>query len=197
MTRLIIATKNKGKVNEIKELLKGYDYEVVSMIEAGLDIDIAENGASFEENSLIKARAIHSRSKGMVVADDSGLEIDFLNGLPGIHSARFLGSVSDKKRYLGVLALLKDIPEKYRNARFRCAASLVTDTGEFTFCGTLEGLIYDKPVGDNGFGYDPVFYVPEYKQTLAEMGPELKNRISHRAKAFGKLVEKLKNWSHK
>lgn len=193
MTRLVIATKNKGKVKEIKELLDGYDYEVVSLEEAGVDSEIEENGKSFEENSLIKAKAIHSLIGGMVVADDSGIEIDFLNGAPGIYSARFLGEVSDRERYEGVLALLDGIPDEYRTARFRCAASLVTDYEAVTFDGTVEGIIAHEPMGEKGFGYDPVFYVPDYQQTVAQMDSETKNRISHRGIAFRLLADKLKD----
>lgn len=195
--RLILATKNKGKVREIRELLEGYDYDVISMEEAGINADIEENGQSFEENSLIKARAIKPLTKDMVVADDSGLEIDYLNGAPGIYSARFLGDRTDIERYEGILNLLKGVPEEYRSARFRCVASLVTDTVEMTFSGTLEGFIALKPEGNNGFGYDPIFYVPEYGATLAQLDSETKNKISHRGKAFKLLTEKLKSWSIK
>jgi XTP/dITP diphosphohydrolase len=195
MTKLIIATKNKGKVKEIKELLSGYAYEVLSMDEAGIDIDILEDGQSFEENSLIKARALHALSGGMVVADDSGIEIDFLKGAPGIYSARFLGPVGDTERYEGVLALMDGITDEYRGARFVCAASLVTDKKEMTFFGTLEGRIASQPRGDNGFGYDPILYIPEYQKTVAELDSETKNLISHRGKAFELLAMKLKNWS--
>ena len=127
----------------------------------------------------------------MVVADDSGLEIDYLNGAPGIYSARFLGDRTDIERYEGILNLLKGVPEEYRSARFRCVASLVTDTVEMTFSGTLEGFIALKPEGNNGFGYDPIFIPDGYDQTFAEMSLEEKNKISHRSKAVSKLVEFL------
>ncbi len=192
MTRLIIATQNKGKVKEIKALLEGYNYEVLSLKEVGIHVDVVENGSSFEENSLIKARTIQAMTGGMVIADDSGIEIDFLNGAPGIYSARFLGEVTDIERYKGVLALMEGIPDTYRTARFICVASLVTETEALTFHGTLEGRIAHNPQGENGFGYDPVLYVPEYGQTVAQMDSELKNHISHRAKAFKLLTEKLK-----
>ncbi len=194
MKRLIIATKNNGKVNEIKSLLSGYEYEVLSLKEAGIDIEIEENGDSFEENSLIKAMAVHKITGGMVVADDSGLEVDFLNGAPGIYSARFLNNVSDKQKYEGVLALMEGIPDEYRSARFKCAVSLVTDTSSKTFTGNLEGKIAYKAIGENGFGYDPVFYIPEYNQTMAQIDLEIKNSISHRARAFKQLADTLKNW---
>lgn len=195
MSRLIIATKNKGKVKEIRELLNGYDYEVLTMDEAGIDIDVEENGKSFEENSIIKARAIHDICGGMVIADDSGIEIDFLRGLPGIYSARFLENVGDIQRYEGVLALMEGIPDQYRTARFVCAASLVTDTATMTFLGKMEGRVSHQPMGENGFGYDPVMYIPEYGKTVAELDSDTKNRISHRGKAFELLSLKLRNWS--
>lgn len=195
MRKLIIATNNAGKVKEIKKLLNGYDYDVLSLKDIGLDIDIEETGHSFEENSLIKARAINKITGDMVVADDSGLEIDFLNGAPGIYSARFLGNATDERRYEGVLAIMEGIPEEYRTARFRCAACLVTEADEMIFSGSIEGKIAFEPHGDNGFGYDPVFFVPEYNKTMAQLDSETKNQISHRGKAFDLLAQKLRNWS--
>ncbi len=191
MTRLVIATKNMGKIKEFKELLEGYDYQVLSLDEAGIDVEVEENGQTFEENSLIKARAIHELVGGMVIADDSGIEIDFLNRAPGIYSARFLGEVSDVCRYEGVLALLEGIPEEFRSARFRCVACLVTEGEALTFHGTVEGRIAMEPKGENGFGYDPIFYVPEMGMTVAEMDSDNKNRISHRGRAFRLLANKL------
>ncbi len=195
MTRLIIATQNQGKVKEIKELLAGYNYEVLSLKEIGLDVDVVEDGSSFEENSLIKARTIQDITGGMVIADDSGIEIDFLHGAPGIYSARFLGKVDDTKRCEGVLALLEGVSEPYRTARFRCVASLVSGTEALTFHGTLEGRIAQEPQGENGFGYDPILFVPEFKKTVAQMDSETKNCISHRAKAFKLLTQELINRS--
>jgi XTP/dITP diphosphohydrolase len=194
MARLILATTNKGKVTEIKELLKGYDYEVLSLNEAGINTDIEENGKSFEENSLIKAKAVHNLTGGMVAADDSGIEIDFLNGGPGIYSARFLGNMDYARRNNGIVAFMEGIPDEYRSCRFRCVASLVTDTCSIAFHGTIEGKIAYKPEGEKGFGYDPIFYLPEYGCTLAELDPEIKNRISHRSRAFSLLASKLKDW---
>ncbi|MGI6621691.1 MAG: XTP/dITP diphosphatase [Clostridiaceae bacterium] len=195
MRRLIIATKNAGKVKEIRRLLDGYEYEVLSLEDIDLNLDVEETGSCFEENSLLKARAIQKLTGGMVIADDSGLEIDFLNGAPGIYSSRFLGNTSERRQYEGVLALMEGVPDEYRTARFRCAASLVTAAYEMVFSGTLEGKIAFKPKGDNGFGYDPVFFIPEYKKTMAQLDSETKNRISHRGKAFELLTAKLKNWS--
>lgn len=192
MTRIIVATKNEGKVKEINELLKGCGFNVLSLKDAGIDLEIEENGKSFEENSLIKARAIHDLTGDIVIADDSGLEIDFLNGEPGIHSARFMGDLPYSERNRLILELLKDAPEEQRTARFRCVASLVSKSLEKSYSGTLEGRIAWKIQGTNGFGYDPVFYVPEYNMTLAQLDTEIKNKISHRGKAFRLLVEDIK-----
>lgn len=194
MKRLIIATKNKGKVLEIMDLLKHLDFEVVSLIEAGIHEDIVEDGQSFEENALIKALAIHRLTGSAVLADDSGLEIDFLNYAPGIYTARFLGEdATDQKRYKGVLAMLDGIPEEFRAARFVCAASLVSSNGNMTTRGTLEGMIAYQASGVNGFGYDPIFWVPEYNKTLADLDSDTKNQISHRAKAFKQIAERMNN----
>lgn len=196
MRKLIIATKNKGKVEEIKQLLQDCDFEIISQAEAGIDIDVEENGLSFEDNSLIKARAIQKLTGEMVIADDSGIEIDFLKGLPGIFSARFFGDVSDEYRCKGVLGLLEGIPDDFRGARFQCAASLVADTVEKTFFGSLEGKIAFKSKGNNGFGYDPIFFVPQYKKTVAQLDEGVKNTISHRGKAFELLARNLRNRSN-
>ncbi len=195
MKNLIIATKNKGKVEEIKSILAGCNFRVISQNEAGIDIDVEETGLAFEENSLLKARAIQEISGEMVIADDSGIEIDFLRGAPGIYSARFLGKITDEERCQGVLKLMNGIPDEFRNARFRCAVSIVTNIEEMTFLGTLEGKISFSPKGNKGFGYDPIFFVPQYKKTLAQLDENIKNNISHRGKAFKLLAKKLKNWS--
>lgn len=196
MRKLIIATRNKGKVNEIKSLLKGSDFEVLSMIEAGIDADVEEDGTSFEENSLKKARAIQKITGGLVLADDSGLEIDFLNNAPGIYTARFMGDAArDQERYTGILRLLEGIPDEYRKARFVCAASVVSEKGGITARGILEGKIAYSAAGMNGFGYDPIFWVPEYNKTLAELDNETKNSISHRGNAFRKIAGLLESMS--
>lgn len=193
MKRLIIATKNKGKLNEIRELLCESDFEILSMLEAGIGTDVEEDGASFEENSLKKALIIHKITGGIVLADDSGLEIDFLNKAPGIFTARFLGdNAHDNERYNGVLKLLEGIPDEYRKARFVCAASVVSDKKKITVRGTLEGKIAYHAAGINGFGYDPIFWLPDYQKTLAELDQETKNRISHRGKAFRAIADQLR-----
>lgn len=192
MTRLIIATRNMGKVKEIKELLRNRPYEILSLKEAGIDDDVEEDGLSFEENALKKAEAIFNKTGGMVIADDSGLEVDFLNKAPGIYTARFLGEgATDQQRYEGILKLMDGVPEDYRSARFVCAASFVSGRKSLTVRGTLEGKIALKASGGNGFGYDPIFLVSEYGKTLAELDFEIKNRLSHRGKAFRELVDRL------
>lgn len=193
MKTLIIATKNKGKIREIKELLEGTPWEIRSMAEAGFDQDIVEDGETFEENALIKARAIHRITGGIVLADDSGLEVDFLNQAPGIYTARFLGEhAQDVDRCRGLLSLLDGVSDPYRKARFVCSAAIVSGEGEMTVRGALEGEIALQAAGTNGFGYDPIFWVPEYGKTLAQLDSETKNRISHRGKAFRKVAEYLK-----
>ncbi|NLP46558.1 MAG: XTP/dITP diphosphatase [Epulopiscium sp.] len=194
MEKLIFATKNKGKIIEIKEIMKDLPFQIVSLDEAGIDIDIEENGATFEENALIKAKTIMELTGSLVLADDSGLEIDYLDGKPGIYSARFGGvNTSYEIKNNKILDLLKGVPKEKRTARFVCAIAAVYPTGDtITTYGTIEGIIAEKPSGNHGFGYDPIFYVPKYQCTTAEMSPEQKNAISHRAKALQKIKEKLK-----
>lgn len=193
MMRFIAATANKGKLKEIKEILAGFPFDVVSMNEAGIFMDIEETGSTFEGNAVIKAKAIWKITRGIVMADDSGLETDFLNGAPGIYSSRFAGEgASDGDRNSKLLSLLEGVPFEKRSARFVCAVAVVLPNGQsFTVRGTCEGYIGNKPSGANGFGYDPLFYVPEYQMTIAEMDIETKNSISHRGKALRKMVEEL------
>jgi len=191
--KLIAATKNRGKLEEIKHLLAQLPVEIVSMTEAGISDDIEENGSTFEENALIKARAIWKVTGNMVLADDSGLEVDFLGGAPGIYSARYAGEgATDKDRNKKLLDEMKEVPWDKRTARFVCAAVVVfPDGSHITARGTCEGFIAFEPAGGNGFGYDPLFYVPAYKKTIAQMDADLKNSISHRGNAFRKLKELL------
>jgi len=192
--KLIVASKNKGKINEIKKILNGLPFEIISMKDAGFDTDIIENGTSFEENAMLKAQALFNLSNNMVIADDSGLEIDFLNGAPGIFTSRFAGESTDQsEKNLKIIYLLKGIEPQYRKARFVCSIAFVSEQIKFTVSGSVEGQISEKPEGDNGFGYDPIFYVPEYGKTFAELPESIKNRISHRAKALHKLRKKLDN----
>jgi XTP/dITP diphosphohydrolase len=193
MKRVIIATRNTGKIQEIKKLLEGADCEVLSMDEAGIHGSIDEDGATFDENALIKAKAIRRVTGDIVIADDSGLEVDFLNHAPGVYTARFL---QDKARYTdrcrGLLKLMEGVPDEYRGARFVCSAALVTGDGDITVRGVLEGRIALQAAGSNGFGYDPVFLVPQYGKTLAQLDSDVKNRISHRGKAFRAVAERIR-----
>ena len=187
MSRIIFATGNTDKMAEIREILKDLGMEILSMKEAGVNPEIVENGKTFEENSLIKARAVHALlPDDVVMADDSGLEIDYLDGAPGIYSARFAGedtSYDIKNRIL--LDKLEGVPDEERTARFVCAISAVFPDGTSeTVRGTIEGRIAYEIQGENGFGYDPIFYVPEYGCTTAEMPPEQKNELSHRGNAL-------------
>lgn len=186
MKRLIVATRNKGKVKEFAEIFRDIPVEIISMQDAGLDIEVEETGSTFEENALLKAREIARISGEAVIADDSGLEVDSLDGAPGIYSARFAGEgASASDRNIKLLKLLEDVPEEKRTARFVCAVAFVTPDGrDHTVRGTCEGRIAFKPEGNNGFGYDPLFYLPEFNQTMAQIAPEIKNRISHRGKAL-------------
>lgn len=191
MEKIVFATTNDGKVKEIKEILKDFPIEVVSMKEMNISIDIEENGADFEENSLIKARALAKLTGIPALADDSGLEIDYLNGEPGIYSARYLGRDTDydyKNNY--IIDKLSKAKGKERRARFVCVISLVLPDGrEFVKRGVMEGLIGYEQRGGNGFGYDPIFYLPEYGRTSAELSPDEKNKISHRGKALRAMRE--------
>lgn len=194
MKRFIAATKNKGKIKEIKEILVDFPYDVISMGDAGINIDIDENGSSFEENALIKAREVSRLTGEITMADDSGLVVDYLNGAPGIYSSRFAGvGATDEDNNRKLLKLLTGVPHEKRTARFVCAVAVVFPDGRyFTVRGTCEGYIGEKPEGSNGFGYDPLFYVPEYGMTVAQMDSGLKNEISHRGKALRLMVDKLK-----
>lgn len=198
MKQIIFATGNTGKMREIRSILADLGVPVLSMKEAGIQADIEENGTSFEENAMIKARAVAAavEAKGSVIlADDSGLEIDALNGEPGIYSARYLGEDTPydvKNREL--IRRLEGVPEDRRTARFVCAiAAVLADGREFSVRGVIEGRIGYEQKGQGGFGYDPIFYVPEYGKTTAEMSPEEKNLISHRGKALMLMKEVLKD----
>lgn len=193
MENIIVATRNKGKIKEIRELLRGIDCEILTMDEAGFREEIPEDGLAFEENALIKATAIQRAAGGIVIADDSGLEIDFLNNAPGIYTARFLGKdASDADRCQGILKLMEGVPDEYRGARFVCCAAIATKDGTETFRGVLDGRIAHEAAGSNGFGYDPIFWVPEYGKTLAQLDSDTKNMISHRGKAFKKVYERIR-----
>ena len=193
MKRIIFSTGNVGKMKEIREIMKDTDYEVVSMKEANVSPDIVEDGQTFEENALIKARAVCAASGLPALADDSGLEVDYLNKAPGIYSARFLGedtSYEIKNKY--ILDKLSGVAENERTARFVCAiAAVFPDGREETRTATIEGRIAYESAGENGFGYDPIFYVPEFSATTAQLTMEQKNQVSHRAKALTAIKEEV------
>lgn len=190
--KIIAATKNKNKLREFGEILKGFD--IVSQEDAGIDIDVEETGTTFEENSLLKAKAIYDMTGIPAIADDSGLCVDALGGEPGVYSARYGGEgYDDKGRVELLLKNMKNVPDDKRSARFVCAITLVDDKGILTARGECEGKIDYAPRGTNGFGYDPVFFVEKFGKTMAEISPDEKNSISHRGKALKIFAEKIKN----
>jgi XTP/dITP diphosphohydrolase len=194
MEKLIFATGNEGKMKEVRMIMADLGYEILSMKEAGIVADIDENGSTFEENALIKARAISKMAGCLVLADDSGLEVDYMDKAPGIYSARFLGedtSYAIKNKY--IMDKLEGVPDEKRTARFVCAiAAVFPDGAEYTRRGTIEGIIGYEERGENGFGYDPIFYLPDRKMTTAELSPEDKNAISHRGNALRQIKEVIK-----
>ncbi|MCX7747604.1 MAG: XTP/dITP diphosphatase [Clostridia bacterium] len=194
MRKFIVATRNKGKLKEIQEILRGFQVDVISMEEAGIFKDIEETGTTFEENAMIKAKEVLKLTGEIVMADDSGLEVDCLDGAPGIYSARFAGEgASDEDRNNKLLSMLQGVELEKRTARFVCAVAVVFPDGrEFTVKGICEGYIGFEPKGTNGFGYDPLFYMPEYNMTTAQMKSEDKHKISHRGRALKKMVEEFK-----
>lgn len=194
MKKIIFATGNEGKLKEIKVILDMAGVEILSMKEAGIHADIEENGSTFEENAIIKAKAIGELTGEIVLADDSGLEIDYLNKEPGVYSARYAGEdtpYSIKNQML--LDRLEGVEMEQRTARFVCViAAALPDGRVITTRGTIEGYIGHAPAGENGFGYDPIFYVPEYKCSTAQLTMEQKNQLSHRGKALRAMKEELK-----
>lgn len=192
--RIVFATGNKDKMREIRQILGALPYEIVSMKEAGVNIDIVEDGSTFEENAMIKARAVAEHCDDIVLADDSGLEIDYLNKEPGIYSARYLGRETPyPEKNAQILEKLSGVPDSQRSARFVCAiAAHIPDGREFVVRGTMEGIIGHEIAGENGFGYDPIFFLPEYGKTSAEISPEEKNEVSHRGKALRMMADKLR-----
>lgn len=192
--KIIIATKNEGKVREFRKLLQPLGYEPVSLKDEGIDAEINEDGDTFEENAHIKAREIYKLSGLPVIADDSGLEVEFLGGAPGIYSARYAGEdATDEERNQKLLDEMQGVDMPLRNARFVCALyCILDDKREYCVTGTLEGFIGEEPKGEHGFGYDPIFMIDD-DTSLAEVEEEEKNRISHRANAMKKLLEALKN----
>lgn len=193
--KIIFATGNQGKMKEIRMVMEDLGMEILSMKEAGLDMEIEENGTTFEENALIKARAIADRAEdAIVLADDSGLEVDYLNKEPGVHSSRYMGedtSYDIKNQH--IMDLLGGVDGEKRSARFVCTiAAVFPDGKEQVVRATIEGRIAKESKGSNGFGYDPIFFVPEFGCTTAELTLEQKNKISHRGKALEEMKEIIK-----
>lgn len=193
--RIVFATGNKDKVREIHEILKDFNIPVLSMKEAGVEADPEENGTSFEENALIKARAVWEKCGGLVLSDDSGLEIDALNKEPGILSARYLGKdTSYHEKNTDLISRLAGVPDERRTARFVCAvAAVFPDGSEKVVRGVMEGRIGYEEKGENGFGYDPIFILPKYGKTTAELSPEIKNAESHRGRALRLIKTEIEN----
>ena len=188
--RIVFATGNENKMKEIRMILSDLNTEIVSMKEAGVDIDIVEDGMSFEENAEIKARSVaRILTNDIVLADDSGLEIDYLDKAPGIYSARYMGEdTSYHIKNANLIERLDGVEDEKRTARFVCViAAVCPDGSEHVTRGTIEGRIGYEEKGENGFGYDPIFYVPEYHCYSAELAPEEKNKISHRGKALEEM----------
>lgn len=193
MSKLLIATNNKGKLHEYRSLLRGIPYQLVSPAEEGITLNVKETGKTFEENAVLKAKEFAAASGLLTLADDSGLEVDALGGEPGVMSARYAGEgASDAQRVSYLLSKLKDVPREKRTARFRCVIAIAEPGGEIHICtGTCEGVIAFEPKGEHGFGYDPVFYFPEFDKTMAELPLELKNQVSHRGRAAEKARQVL------
>lgn len=194
MIEILFATSNAGKAKEVQAMFSDLDVDVRTLREEGIDVAIEENGQTFAENALIKAKAIAGMTDKIVLADDSGLVVDYLNGEPGIYSARYMGEdTSYDIKNARILERMEGVPDDQRTARFVCAMAAIMPGGE-VICteGIMEGLIGYEMKGTNGFGYDPIFYLPEYGMTSSEISPEKKNEISHRGKALRKMQDELK-----
>lgn len=194
MKKIIFATGNEGKMREIREILSDLDVEVLSMKEAGITADIVEDGTTFEENAVIKAKTICELCGEITLADDSGLEIDYLNKEPGIYSARYMGEdTSYRIKNANLIERLEGVPDEKRTARFVCAVAAAFPDGSVkTVRATMEGRIGYEEKGENGFGYDPIFFLPEYSCSSAELSMEEKNKISHRGKALRAIKDELR-----
>ena len=193
MKKIIIATGNKGKAKEFESMFAPLGYQVLTLHDLEGAVDVEETGSTFEENAILKAESLCEQFQTMVIADDSGLMIDALNGRPGVYSARYAGEEkSDDANMTKVLEELKDVPKEQRTARFYCALAVARPGEEtLTVSGTVEGYIQSERQGEYGFGYDPIFYVPSLKKTMAQLRPEEKNAISHRANALATLKTTL------
>lgn len=194
MDKLIFATTNKGKMKEIKSILSELNLEILSLEEAGINVNVVEDGITFEENAKIKAVEVAKLTGGIVLADDSGLEIDYLDKAPGVYSARFMGEDTpyDVKNQ-AIINKLMNVPDDKRTARFVCAIAAVFPNGDVEVTkGTMEGMVAHEIKGENGFGYDPIFFLQELGCTNAELSPDEKNKISHRGKALRMMLNVLK-----
>jgi len=197
---LIFATGNAHKAYEVKKMLEGLDVRVLTLKDAGLDLEIEETGKTFRENSLIKARAVYNASKHAVLADDSGIEIDAFDGAPGVYSSRFMGEDTPYPvKCAAILERMKEVPDEERGADFRCVMSFIAPDAEgrpheFVEEGAVYGRIAHSPAGENGFGYDPIFLLPERGVTTAELSDEEKNAISHRGLALQAMKPHLVRW---
>ena len=191
--KLLLATNNQAKVREYKSILSGLPYELVTLAELGITTTVDEVGESLEENARLKATSLAAESQLLTLADDSGLEVDALGGEPGRLSARYAGeNASDRERIDYLLARLSDVPWEKRTARFRCIIALATPDGKVVFCsGECQGLVTFAPKGEHGFGYDPVFYLPELDKTMAELPLAQKNQVSHRGQAARQVYQVL------
>ncbi|MCC5910165.1 MAG: XTP/dITP diphosphatase [Clostridiaceae bacterium] len=190
----VIATGNSHKLEEIGEILQGFNLEIKSMKDVNLDgLEIVEDGTTFEENALIKARTVMEKTGYLTIADDSGLEVEALDNQPGIYSSRFAGeNAIDKENNEKLLKLLEEVPQEKRNARFVCVIAVIFPNGQsFTVRGECNGSIGFEPKGAKGFGYDPLMIIPQYNKTFGELDPAIKNKISHRARALEKMKEVL------
>ena len=194
MKKIIFATGNQDKMKEIREILSDIDAEVLSLKDAGIKVDIVEDGSTFEENAEIKAKAICEMTGEIVLADDSGLEVDYLNKEPGIYSARYMGEdTSYRIKNKNIIDRLEGVPDEKRTARFVCAIAAAFPDGTVkTVRGVMEGIIGYEEKGENGFGYDPIFFLPEYGCTSSEISMEEKNKISHRGKALRAIKDELR-----
>lgn len=195
MKQVVIATKNKGKAKDFEAIFAPLGYEVLTLFDVAPDMEIEETGTTFEENAILKAETLAKQLNTFVIADDSGLQIDALNGEPGVYSARYAGDHDDEANISKVLNNLEGVPEEKRTARFCCCLAITGPEHKTkTVFGTCEGVILTEKRGDNGFGYDPIFYVPTLGRTMAEMTAEEKGSISHRGNALRKLADELPSW---
>ena len=195
MPKLLLATGNQGKLHELESLLQGLPYQLITPLEASISTKVDEVGRSLEENASLKATIMAGRSQLLTLADDSGLEVEALGGEPGVLSARYAGAnATDSNRIDRLLTRLKDVPWEKRRARFRCAIAVATPEGQVNlFSGECDGLITLEPRGEMGFGYDPIFYLPQLGKTMAQLPLEVKNQLSHRGRATRKAMPLLKS----